>query len=174
MITSDEILRMAREAGFSVRGETIRTMHSSGAWVGINDELAEFAALAITRHLAHSPPPPLVVSMSDVDQAQLAAMLDKRQPMPLVAALDTERAARIAAQVENEALKAERARSGLAHRKAVQEAVREAEDAAKLATATACANVCADMAQQLRGHGDVAGAEIAEALRDTIRARGAS
>ena len=37
-----------------------------------------------------------------------------------------ERAARIAAQVENEALKAERARSGLAHRKAVQEAVREA------------------------------------------------
>ena len=66
------------------------------------------------------------------------------------------------------------ARSGLAHRKAVQEAVREAEDAAKLATATACADVCADMAQQLRGHGDVAGAEIAEALRDAIRARGAA
>ena len=40
--------------------------------------------------------------------------------------LDTERTARIVAQVENEALKAERARSGLAHRKAVQEAVREA------------------------------------------------
>lgn len=74
----------------------------------------------------------------------------------------------------NEALKAERARSGLAHRKAVQEAVREAEDAANLATATACADVCADMAQQLRGHGDVAGAEIAEALRDAVRARGAA
>ena len=43
-----------------------------------------------------------------------------------VSALDTERTARIAAQVENEALKAERARSGLAHRKAVKEAVREA------------------------------------------------
>ena len=43
-----------------------------------------------------------------------------------VSALDTERTARIATQVENEALKAERARSGLAHRKAVQEAVREA------------------------------------------------
>ena len=66
------------------------------------------------------------------------------------------------------------ARSGLAHRKAVQEAVREAEDAANLATATACAAVCADMAQQLRSHGDVAGAEIAEALRDAIRARGAA
>ena len=88
--------------------------------------------------------------------------------------LDTERTARIAAQVENEALKAERTRSGLAHRKAVQEAVRESADAAKLATATACADVCAEMAQQLRGHGDVAGAEIAEALRDAIRARGAT
>ena len=38
----------------------------------------------------------------------------------------------------------------------------------------ACAAVCADMAQQLRSHGDVAGAEIAEALRDAIRARGAA
>lgn len=62
------------------------------------------------------------------------------------------------------------AHSGLAHRKAVQEAVCESADAAKLATATACADICADMAQQLRGHGDVAGAEIAEALRDAIRA----
>ena len=91
-----------------------------------------------------------------------------------VSELETERTARIAAQVENEALKAERARYGLAHRKAVQEAVREAKDAANLATATACSDVCAEMAQQLRGHGDVAGAEIAEALRDAIRARGAT
>ena len=109
MIPRDEIVSIAREAGFSVRGETIRTMHSSGAWVGINDELAKFAALAITRHLAHSPPQPLVVSMSDVDQAQLAAMLDKRQPMPLVAAPDdsklaTERAARQEAQAMAECL----------------------------------------------------------------------
>ena len=50
-----------------------------------------------------------------------------------VSALDTERTARIAAQVENEALKAERARSGLAHRKAVQEAVREALQEARKA-----------------------------------------
>ena len=47
--------------------------------------------------------------------------------------LDTERTARIAAQIENEALKAERARSGLAHRKAVQEAVREALQEARKA-----------------------------------------
>ena len=47
--------------------------------------------------------------------------------------LDTERTSRIEAQVENEALKAERARSGLAHRKAVQEAVREALQEARKA-----------------------------------------
>ena len=46
---------------------------------------------------------------------------------------NTERTARIAAQVDNEAPKAERARSGLAHRKAVQEAVREALQEAKKA-----------------------------------------
>jgi len=86
MITRDEILSMAREAGFYVREGTIRTMHSNGSWVCINDELTEFAE-AVT---------------------------------------EKECTARIAAQVENEALKAERARSGLAHRKAVQEAVAEA------------------------------------------------
>lgn len=42
-MTRDEILSMARESGFYVREGTIRTMHSSGAWVCINDELAEFA-----------------------------------------------------------------------------------------------------------------------------------
>ena len=46
---------------------------------------------------------------------------------------NTERTARIAAQVDNEELKAERARSGLAHRKAVQEAVREALQEARKA-----------------------------------------
>lgn len=45
-MTTDDILRMAREAGFQDRDGTIRTMHSSGAWVGINEELERFAALA--------------------------------------------------------------------------------------------------------------------------------
>lgn len=45
-MTRDDILRMAREAGFQDRDGTIRTMHSSGAWVGINEELERFAALA--------------------------------------------------------------------------------------------------------------------------------
>ena len=50
-MTSDEIMSLAREAGFSVRGETIRTMHSSGAWVGINNELAKFAELVTSEEL---------------------------------------------------------------------------------------------------------------------------
>ena len=59
-----------------------------------------------------------------------------------VSALDTERTARIAAQVENEALKAERARSGLAHRKAVQEAVAEAVATEREACALVCESIC--------------------------------
>lgn len=55
------------------------------------------------------------------------------KPLYAESALEKERAARIEAQVENEALKAERARYGLAHRKAVQEAVREALHEAKKA-----------------------------------------
>lgn len=45
MIDRDTIIRMAREAGFSERHGIVRTMHSSGAWVGINEELERFAAL---------------------------------------------------------------------------------------------------------------------------------
>lgn len=122
MIPRDKILSMAREAGFSVRGEIIRTMHSSGAWVGINDELAKFAE----------------------------------------AATEKERAARIAAQVENEALKAERARSGLAHRKAVQEAVREAlQEAEEACGALRAPESCSGVERSLW---DVATMACAEAV----------
>ena len=44
-MTRDDILRMAREAGFKERNGIVRTMHSSGAWVGINEEIERFAAL---------------------------------------------------------------------------------------------------------------------------------
>ncbi len=51
-MTREELLSMAFAAGFSVRGETIRTIHSSGAWVGINDKLAKFAELVAIRAVA--------------------------------------------------------------------------------------------------------------------------
>ena len=44
-MTREEIIRMARESGFQVRNDTIRTMHSNGSWVGINEELERFAEL---------------------------------------------------------------------------------------------------------------------------------
>lgn len=44
-MTRDHVLRMAREAGFKERNGIVRTMHSSGAFVGINEELERFAAL---------------------------------------------------------------------------------------------------------------------------------
>lgn len=42
---TDQIIELAKQAGFQARGDVIRTMHSSGAWVGINDELQRFAEL---------------------------------------------------------------------------------------------------------------------------------
>lgn len=39
------IIELAKQAGFQERNGIVRTMHSSGAWVAINDELEDFAAL---------------------------------------------------------------------------------------------------------------------------------
>lgn len=39
------IIELAKQSGFQTRGELIRTMHSSGAWVGVNNELQTFANL---------------------------------------------------------------------------------------------------------------------------------
>lgn len=44
-MTSEKITEMAKQAGFKTRGVVIRTMHSSGAWVGVNSELKAFAQL---------------------------------------------------------------------------------------------------------------------------------
>ena len=76
--------------------------------------------------------------------------------------LDTERTARIAAQIENGALKAERARSGLAHRKAVQEAVREAlQEAEEACGALRAPESCSGVERSLW---DVAKMACAEAV----------
>lgn len=44
-MTRDDILRIAREAGFKEHNGIVRTMHGSGAWAGINEEIERFAAL---------------------------------------------------------------------------------------------------------------------------------
>jgi len=44
-MTTEEMIEIAKDAGFREREGVIRTMHSSGAWVAINDELERFAAL---------------------------------------------------------------------------------------------------------------------------------
>lgn len=93
-----------------------------------------------------------------------------------------ERAARIAAQTENEALKAERARSGLAHRRATLDAVREAV----LAEREACARLCDGMVAEISeiasyANGDEriqgrlhARSRAARLLSSLIRERGAA
>ena len=85
-MTSDEIMSLAREAGFSVRGETIRTMHSSGAWVGINNELAKFAELVTSDELRrlHAENEALKASQIDVKSAMLQAAAMEREACALL------------------------------------------------------------------------------------------
>jgi len=188
----DDVLGLARAAGFdedrSIVGERPAQMLSRNEYVAEPvfrhefiarhiDVLVRFAELAITRHIAHSPPAPLVVSMSDTDQSKLAAMLDKCQPMPLVAAPDEsklaacfdqiksdliadgavehdlgleffpeavldafrrQRAARIEAQQRLADAQELAAKSGLAHRMAVQRCVQAAVAEAVAAEREAC------------------------------------
>lgn len=170
MIPRDEIVSIAREAGFAQ------------SWSeAAGEALERFAALVAAKVIARTPPPPLVVSMSDVDQAKLAAMLAKRQPMPMVAAPDDselaacfdqiksdliadgavehdlrleffpeavldafrrQRAARIEAQQRLADMKELAAKAGLAHRMAVQRCVQAAVAEAVAAELEACAVVC--------------------------------
>lgn len=173
MIPRDEIVSIAREAGFAQ------------SWSeAAGEALERFAALVAAKVIARTPPPPLVVSMSDVDQAKLAAMLAKRQPMPMVAAPDDselaacfdqiksdliadgavehdlrleffpeavldafrrQRAARIEAQQRLADMKELAAKAGLAHRMAVQRCVQAAVAEAVAAEREACARICDEL-----------------------------
>jgi hypothetical protein len=135
-VSRDDVLRMAREAGFF-----LYDMHNvDGQDLGESVEADDFGALE-----------------------RFAALV----------AADA-RAARIAAQVENEALKARLAASGVAERRAVREAV--------LAEREACAKVCGGEASRAlfswssdipSNRGFWNGAEqIASGCADAIRARG--
>lgn len=91
MIPRDEIVSIAREAGFAQ------------SWSeAAGEALERFAALVAAKVIARTPPPPLAVSMSDVDQAQLAAMLAQAPAMPLVAALDESKLAACFDQIKSD------------------------------------------------------------------------
>lgn len=91
MIPRDEIVSIAREAGFAQ------------SWSeAAGEALERFAALVAAKVIARTPPPPLVVSMSDVDQAKLAAMLAQAPAMPLVAALDESKLAACFDQIKSD------------------------------------------------------------------------
>lgn len=196
MIPRDEILSMAQKAGMTqLMGQTFHG-HAMTP-----DVLERFAALVVAKVIASTPPPPLVVSMSDVDQAQLAAMLEKAPAMPLVVAPDDsklaacfdqiksdliadgavehdlrleffpeavldafrrQRTARIEAQQRLADMQDLAAKSGLAHRMAVQRCVQAAVAEAVAAEREACAVVCEGMHEEDRPS-DYA---------DAIRARG--
>lgn len=154
----DDILRMAREAGLCA---------STGACALVGGAdltpfLQRFADLAVADFLARTPPPPIMVNTADLDPALLRDMLAKAPPMqlrpiPPDAALEAERAARIAAQTEAVELKERLARSGVEERRAVA-AEREA-----------CAGLMASLRAKSRNHLFRSALAIAEG---EIRARG--
>lgn len=97
MIPRDEILSMSQKAGMTqLMGQTFHG-HAMTP-----DVLERFAALVAAKVIASTPPPPLVVSMSDVDQAQLAAMLEKAPAMPLVVAPDDSKLAACFDQIKSD------------------------------------------------------------------------
>lgn len=164
----DDVIRAAREAG------------APGWWIGIglNGEvtggslqwLERFAATA-ARHVLARTPPAMVVNTADLDPALLRDMLAKASQMPMdpvppAAPLALERAARIAAQTENEQLKTHRARSGVEQRRAVREAVLEEREA--------CAKLCDEQYYKHIGAGLGEVRYGIAACAATIRARSAA
>lgn len=113
----DDVLGLARAAGFdedrSIVGERPAQMLSRNEYVAEPvfrhefiarhiDVLVRFADMVAVRIAAHSPPPPLVVSLSDIDQARLAAMPAKAPAMPLVAAPDDSKLAACFNQIKSD------------------------------------------------------------------------
>lgn len=149
-----DILRMAREAGVTD---------------GI--ELPAEVAALVAAHVLARRPPAIVVNTADLDPALLRDMLAKAppmqlQPMPPDAALEAERAARIAAQTEVVELKERLARSGVEQRRAVREAV--------LAEREACAQVTKAMSDKyaIGYYGNEV--DTADEIEAAIRARGSA
>lgn len=76
----DDTLRMAREAGLC-------TSTGACALVGgadLTPFLQRFADLAVADFLAHTPPPPIMVSAADIDLELLRNMLTKAPHMPIL------------------------------------------------------------------------------------------
>lgn len=160
VLSRADVIRMAQEAGLIIRAAppTKATIEC----------LERFVSIVAAHIIARQPPPSMVVSMSDVDRATLKAWLVNAPAMPLQpepsdSTLERERAARIDAQVENEALKGRLAASGVEQRRAVREAV--------LAEREACAVLMASMRAKSRNHLFRSALTCAEG---EIRARGAA
>jgi len=129
-----------------------------------------FADLVAAHVLARCPPA-IVVNTADLDTALLRDMLAKAAQMPMdpaspAAHLAFERSARIAAQTENEHLKAQCARSGVELRRAVREAV--------LAEREACAIACEVHAAAVINDGKQPAWAIAHECAAAVRKRGAA
>lgn len=147
-MTRDELLNTAHEAGFVVNFKDARIGIQNGFFVkDCTSEFDRFAALVAKATATHP-----AAAQDDSGAMRLGRLWSQarsvhpddpaRQNASFLAALGvfeslanaTERAARIAAQTENEALKARLAASGVTERRAVREAVlKERDECASIA-----------------------------------------
>lgn len=176
-MTRDEILSMAREAGYSVRDKTI-TVEKRPKPDHMTDEawrqLTEVIPFRIQQvENGHHMSLAVIVSSCEKIACELGIQEDVRQACwPFTATdqdgsdLAKERTARIEAQQRLADAQELAAKSGLAHRKAVHEAVAKATSEAVAAEREACANVVT-----ANGH-MFATQKAAESLANDIRARG--
>lgn len=104
MIHRDDLIRMAREAGFEVHDRKQQVRVGVDALVGIDstEKLERFAALVAAHVIARQPPPPMVLNVSDADLSKLKAWLVNAPNMPLVH-MPTSDAVREAVLAEREA-----------------------------------------------------------------------
>lgn len=154
----EDVIRLAREEGII----DFRDADDDPHVVQMVEALQRVVSRAVAEVMVRGLSTPVVVKTADLDPAVLRDMLAKAPPMqlrpiPPDAALEAERAARIAAQTEAVELKERLARSGVEERRAVA-AEREA-----------CAGLMASLRAKSRNHLFRSALAIAEG---EIRARG--
>ena len=136
----EQVAKWAQEVGFTVRNEIIKTVHSNGSWVAINERLAEFAALAYAAgqvaQAKRKPPPTMVIDNPDVvalvtaavrtEREACAAMLDQleQQRDELLAALEKATAVfRAYSELHDSKGATEKAISNMQHAMSCEEAI---------------------------------------------------
>lgn len=79
--TREQVVQWAQEAGFTVRNDIIKAVHSNGSWVELSERLALFAIQAYTEGMVaqakRQSPPPITVDLRSIDPEMMSELLDR-------------------------------------------------------------------------------------------------